>query len=108
MMKGLLSTILLAILSTAAFAQDYHLTDSVKKNLEQAKTAAEKIKWMGELAGFYMNLNNQLAEQYGKQQIEVAELSRDREHAQGRAIKREQVVFEWRCSAESGSCEEIQ
>jgi tetratricopeptide (TPR) repeat protein len=79
MMKGLLSTILLAILSTAAFAQDYHLTDSVKKNLEQAKTAAEKIKWMGELAGFYMNLNNQLAEQYGKQQIEVAELSRDRE-----------------------------
>jgi 5-enolpyruvylshikimate-3-phosphate synthase len=35
-----------------AYTQDYPLTDSLKRNLEQAKTAEQKIKWLGELSSF--------------------------------------------------------
>lgn len=58
--------------------QDSPLTDSLKRNLEQAKTPLQKIFWLGELSGFYMNLNTPLSDQYGNQQLEIAEQSRDR------------------------------
>jgi hypothetical protein len=79
-MKGKNVALLFAgiFLSFLLHAQDYPLTDSLKRNLEHAKTADEKIIWLGELAGFYMNINNELSNNYGKQQIEIAELSRDR------------------------------
>lgn len=59
-------------------AQDYPVTDSLKRNLEQAKTPGEKIRWLGELSGFYINLNTPLSDSYGNQQLEIAEVSRDR------------------------------
>ena len=59
-------------------AQDYALTDSLKQNLAQAKSPAEKIMWLRELSSFYMGLDNKLSDDYGSQQLEIAELSRDR------------------------------
>ncbi len=66
------------LFSTNTFAQDYPLTDSLKRNLEQSKTNKEKIKWLRDLASFYINLNTPLSDAYAKQQLEIAELSRDR------------------------------
>lgn len=59
-------------------AQDYPLTDTLKLNYENAKSAEDKIFWLSKLAGFYMNLNNQLSDDYGNKMLEIAELSRDR------------------------------
>jgi tetratricopeptide (TPR) repeat protein len=77
-MKKSLLVIPVILLSVLCHAQDYPLTDSLKQNLSQARTAAEKIEWLGQLTDFYMNVNNTLADQYGTDLIEVAELSRDR------------------------------
>lgn len=73
-------TALLAFLfvSMSVYAQDYYLTDSLKRNLQQAKTDKAKVQWLGELASFYMNINTPLADDYGKKELEIAELSRDR------------------------------
>jgi tetratricopeptide (TPR) repeat protein len=73
-------SVTIAILLTCSFAytQDFPLTDSLKRNLEQAKTAEQKVKWLGELSSFYMNLNTPLANNYGNQQMQIAEFSRDR------------------------------
>lgn len=75
---GLLSLIL-ALCTSFSLAQDYPLTDSLKRNFEQAKTAREKVRWLGELCAFYKQLNNDLSNQYATQMMEIAELSRDRE-----------------------------
>jgi tetratricopeptide (TPR) repeat protein len=81
-MKKNLSVIFFFLLSLTSLstlhAQDYHITDSLKHNLEIAKTNEAKIQWLGELATFYMNLNQPLSEKYGNQQLEIAETSRDR------------------------------
>lgn len=67
-MKILLVT---AIVLSVIFcrAQDYPFTDSLKQNLTQARTPAEKIIWLGELAAFYRNLNNTLSDAHKKQQL---------------------------------------
>lgn len=77
MKKGLLclSFVCFTILVNA---QDFYLTDSLKRNLAQAQTPEKKIEWLGQLASFYTNINNDLADQYGKQQMEIAEPTRDR------------------------------
>src|SRR5688500_19816246 len=74
------SILLILAISSIIFcsAQDYPLTDSLKRNLEQATSNEQKVIWLGELASFYMNVNNNLADQYGANQLEIAELSRDR------------------------------
>ncbi len=65
-------------LPAVVFAQDYPLTDSLKQNLANAKTPAAKVLWLGKLSSFYRTLNKSLCEQYAKEQMQVAELSRDR------------------------------
>jgi tetratricopeptide (TPR) repeat protein len=60
-----------------AFPKDY-LEDSLKKGLTLARTDAGKAYELSELSNYYLGLNNDLSDQYGKQAIEVAELSRDR------------------------------
>ncbi|MFZ6012950.1 MAG: tetratricopeptide repeat protein [Bacteroidota bacterium] len=82
MKKTILSTYVLFLFftftTTYLSAQDYQLTDSLKQNLEKAKTDEEKVRWLGELATFYVALNRDLSDEYGKQQIQIAELNRDR------------------------------
>lgn len=78
MKKILLSLYAILFLIISSPAQDYLITDSLKHNLELAKSPGNKILWLGELAGFYTNLNNELADHYGNQQLEIAETSRDR------------------------------
>lgn len=70
---------ILALCTCFSFAQDYPLTDSLKRNLEQAKTPGEKIIWLGELSSFYRQLNDSLSKRYTKEMMEIAEMSRDRE-----------------------------
>lgn len=70
--------LLVCFFSVSLKAQDHHLADSLKKNLQNATTDAQKIRWMSELASFYTNLDNPRAEQYQKELLQIAELSRDR------------------------------
>jgi tetratricopeptide (TPR) repeat protein len=53
-------------------------TDSFKVQLAKAKTTEEKVEILGLLSRTLMNVNLPEAEKYGKQMIEVAEISRDR------------------------------
>ncbi|HEY4147615.1 MAG TPA: tetratricopeptide repeat protein [Chitinophagaceae bacterium] len=55
-----------------------HLTDSLKKSLSQAQTDSEKNYWMLKLATSYTAFNPELSEDYARQAMQVAELSRDR------------------------------
>ncbi|HMH21903.1 MAG TPA: tetratricopeptide repeat protein [Puia sp.] len=61
----------------AAPPKDF-LADSLKKALSLARTDREKAYELTELASYYTGLDKDLAEQYERQSIEVAELSRDR------------------------------
>jgi tetratricopeptide (TPR) repeat protein len=54
------------------------LADSLKKELTLARTDAEKAFALSELSNYYLGIDNPLSEKYGKQSVEVAELSRDR------------------------------
>jgi tetratricopeptide (TPR) repeat protein len=71
---------LIACLCIAAFlkAQSPAQVDSFKANYSRAKTDAEKIKWLDNLSRVLMNVNQAEAEKYGKEMIEIAEMSRDR------------------------------
>lgn len=53
--------------------------DSMKTELSKAKTATERVKWLSVLSRTLMNVNLSESEKYGKQLIEEAEESRDRE-----------------------------
>lgn len=53
-------------------------TDSLKKNLETATTAEQKVQILGKLSQFYMGPDKNLSDQYADQQAQVAETSRDR------------------------------
>ncbi len=55
-----------------------HLTDSLKKCLSQAHTDSEKNYWMLKLATLYTIFNPNISEDYARQAMQVAELSRDR------------------------------
>ena len=71
--------LVLMIFSIGSMAQNFPLTDSIKNNLANAKTAKEKIKWLGDLSQFYMGLNRLHSDSLNTVMHEVAELSRDRE-----------------------------
>jgi tetratricopeptide (TPR) repeat protein len=77
MKKSSIFFVLLAY-SYTANSQDYFLTDSLKLNLKNAKTAEDKVLWLGELASFYQQLNKDSSDKYSQNQLEEAELSRDR------------------------------
>jgi pentatricopeptide repeat protein len=53
-------------------------TDTLKKNLETATTAEQKVRLLGKLAQFYMGPDKALSDEYAEQQAQVAETSRDR------------------------------
>ncbi len=59
-------------------SQDLALADSLERQLEKATRPELRIQLLGELADLYMNLNNDLAEQYGREQMQLADESRDR------------------------------
>lgn len=67
------------LLPVFIFAQDYPLTDSLKAELARATSPSEKIRLLGSLRNFYYGLNRNLSDEYGKEQMKVAEMSRDRE-----------------------------
>ncbi|RYY61196.1 MAG: tetratricopeptide repeat protein [Chitinophagaceae bacterium] len=59
-------------------SQEPAAIDSIKKVLAKAKTPAEKIDNLVSLTRLLMNVNITEADSYGKQMMEIAELSRDR------------------------------
>ena len=75
----ILILLLLAGVSINAIAQNFPLTDSIKRNLAKAKTPEEKIKWLADLAQFYMGMNRPYSDSLATVMHEEAELSRDRE-----------------------------
>jgi tetratricopeptide (TPR) repeat protein len=77
-MKIASAVVVSMLMCFCAYTQDYPLMDSLKRNLEQSKTAEQKIIWLGELSSLYMNINTPLANEYGNRQMEIAEFSRDR------------------------------
>lgn len=82
-MKKVGATVFLVMMSFSLFAQlqgsENHLTDSLKQNLANSKTPAEKVLWLGELAEFYMGVDRAQSDKYAAEQGTVAELSRNRE-----------------------------
>lgn len=76
--RSLLSAILFFLFSTACLAQDNSYLDSLKQNLTEAKTDAERIKRLEKLMLFYMALDRNEADKYARQQQAIAEQSRDR------------------------------
>ncbi|MBC7829823.1 MAG: tetratricopeptide repeat protein [Chitinophagaceae bacterium] len=77
MRKYLLFSLCISILLHAS-SQDMLLTDSIKKDIANAKTVEEKINNLADLARFYMGLNRKLSDEYGREVINIAEQSRDR------------------------------
>ncbi len=81
-MRSCVVLFLLLTVGLSAKAQlqgaDNHLTDSLKQNLANAKTPTEKVRWLGELADFYMGADRVQSDKYAAEQATVAELSRDR------------------------------
>ena len=59
-------------------AQDYPLTDSLKRELSNANSPAQKVRVLGDLYSFYLGLDEKLSEEYDKKLTEIAEVSRDR------------------------------
>ena len=78
-MRPKLILLLFTAISLNAIAQNFPLTDSIKRNLANAKTPKEKIKWMADLAQFYMVMNRPYSDSLATVMHEEAELSRDRE-----------------------------
>ena len=58
--------------------QNNPYTDSLKRRLERAITAEEKVTVLGKLAQFYVSLDKALSDQYWNEQTKIAEASRDR------------------------------
>src|SRR6185436_8855651 len=75
----ILILLLLSVISFNSIAQNYPLTDSIKRNLANARTPKEKIKWMADLSQFYMGMNRPYSDSLAREMHEEAELSRDQE-----------------------------
>ena len=60
------------------FAQNNPLVDTLRAELANAKSNAEKIKVLGELAEFFVGADRKLSDEYSAQQFRIAEESRDR------------------------------
>lgn len=75
-------SVLLMLISFSLLAQlqgaENKVSDSLKLNLQNAKTANTKVKWLGELAVYYMGIDKSASDKYWKEQSNTAEMSRDR------------------------------
>jgi len=54
------------------------LEDSLHQNLALATNPYDLVKWQGELAEYYIGIDNKRSEDFGKKMLETAESSRDR------------------------------
>ena len=72
--------ILLALLAltSVSIAQEAQMLDSMKLELQAAKTSAERVNLLDIMSRTMMNINLEQAEEYGKKLIQEAEESRDR------------------------------
>lgn len=76
--KAFLFVFVIVVPVLQVLAQQAAAVDSLKANLAQAKTPAEKVMWLDALSRTLMNVNLPQADDYGKQLITLAEESRDR------------------------------
>jgi tetratricopeptide (TPR) repeat protein len=74
----MLAVLILFATVQKGMAQPSYWTDSLKRNITLAKSDREKVAAMISLAQYYTGDNNELADEYATQALEVAELSRDR------------------------------
>lgn len=81
-MKRWSTTFIFVWMGFSALAQlqgaENKVSDSLKLNLQNSKTAAEKVKWLGVLSGYYMGIDKAQSDKYWQEQTRVAEMSRDR------------------------------
>lgn len=77
--NSLFVIIFFSLLSQNASGQIALAVDSIKTELSKANTTSERVKWLSVLTKTLMNVNLSEAEKYGKQLLEEAEESRDRE-----------------------------
>lgn len=81
-MKRCAVSVLLVMISFSLLAQlegaENKVTDSLRLNLQNSKTAAEKVKALGELAIYYMGIDKSISDKYWIEQSTTAEMSRDR------------------------------
>lgn len=61
-----------------AVAQPDYWPDSLKRELAHATAPGDKARLAGSLATYYFGQNTPLSDEYGRQAIEAAEMSRDR------------------------------
>ncbi|RYE44896.1 MAG: tetratricopeptide repeat protein, partial [Sphingobacteriales bacterium] len=54
------------------------LEDSLHQNLANAKNPYDLVKWQGELAQYYIGIDNNKSDELGKKMLETAESSRDK------------------------------
>lgn len=62
-----------------SYAQSTKLEDSLHKQLSQAVTVDDRMRWMSELAKHYLGTDNAKSEEYGALIITIADSSRNRE-----------------------------
>lgn len=74
-----LLTFFLFLTSPSIFAQEARLVDSMKKELSKATKMEDKIKLLDMISRTLMSGSLEEADKYGKELIQVAEKSRDRE-----------------------------
>ncbi len=78
-MRQLLYLSLLLFISSNAISQPQPaVIDSFKTELKKATTNEQKVSLLGNLSRLMMNINPVEADKYGKEMMEVAEVSRDR------------------------------
>jgi len=78
MIRALLLLPALLFVIIRAHGQNLALADSLNRELEKATNAKNRITILGQLATLHMNIDNEKAEAYAKEQMRTAELSRDR------------------------------
>lgn len=78
-----------------------HFEDSLKRELGKAANDADKIKLLADLSQYYMGLDNVLADRYGNQMLEIAEMSRNRELMVGAYLSNARRFYEFTGSQES-------
>jgi hypothetical protein len=75
-------SVLLVMVSFSLLAQlqgsENKVSDSLRLNLQNSKTAADKVKWLGALSSYYMGIDKSVSDKYWKEQSNTAENSRDR------------------------------
>src|SRR5690242_15654404 len=70
--------VVLTMSVVALKAQENPLFDSLKTNLQNAKSNEQKVYWLGQLAHVYMPVDRKISDDFASKQQQIAELSRDR------------------------------